>query len=93
MTYDPTPAEVDQWVHGVQHLIWRRTSRPLPETEWVSECWGGTPPAWALLAAERGEPGEEWCPQMVPAHRMRQDTPEDELAVLTSSALPEKNEP
>jgi hypothetical protein len=78
----PTDGEVAAWVHGVVHLIWRKTGVPVPETDLVAECWGGRAPAWAWLAADRGEGGESWCPQMVPAYRLREDTPEDELAVL-----------
>lgn len=83
--HEPTRQEMDTWIHHVEHAIWRKTNRPLPEHQMASECWSaycGYPPLWALALADAGEPGVSWCPQLVPELAQRTDTVEDELAAL-----------
>ena len=60
-------AAVEKWVHAVQHLKARKGMGPLPEGEWVAECWmPDIPPAWALALANSGAPGTVWCPVLSP---------------------------
>jgi hypothetical protein len=60
-------AAILTWVHGVQHLRARKGMGPLPEGEWVAECWMPVnPPDWALASAASGAPGSLWCPVLSP---------------------------
>lgn len=62
--------EIQRWVHAMVHLEARKGIGPLPEGEWVAECWmPDTPPGWALDLAGTGAPGSGWCPVLDPTLR------------------------
>lgn len=59
MTYDPDYAEVERFVHRVEHLRRRKGLTAMPEASWIGEGWGilgdihnglSTPPSAATPA-------------------------------------------
>lgn len=75
--WDPDLLEVNRFVHRVDHLRWRKGLGPLPEGEFVAECWMmEEAPGWALDLAASGAPGSRWCPQIRPDLEQRGDEPE-----------------
>lgn len=68
-TYEASPTEVVQFVHGVEHLLARRGALLYSEHMLMGDlCWFGEPvPDWAAAMCQRGVNAWTWCPLLSPS--------------------------